>query len=229
MSAAILFDLDGTLVDSAPGIVESLKSAFARCGIVTRVEIDRSIVGPPLRQTLARVSGCNDPAMLDVLAEQFKAVYDTAGYRATAIFAGVDDMLRAIHSAGVQCHVVTNKRLVPTRLILEHLGWVQLVRKVHTLDSSSAANKTELVARVLGDFHLSTGQTVLIGDSREDLRAASANGLGFIAAGWGYVDHHLRHEPGLDIAQIPSEVLFRLKEGSLLGHRYDTSNARRAP
>ena len=75
----IVFDLDGTLIDSAPAILASFRAAFVHTGIAPAVAIDESVIGPPLTETLQLLSGSDDPALIGRLAEAFKASYDGAG------------------------------------------------------------------------------------------------------------------------------------------------------
>ncbi len=130
----ILFDLDGTLIDSAPAILASFREAFARSGIAPARAIDASVIGPPLAETLELLSGSADPALLGRLAEAFKASYDSEGYQATAAFAGVGELLADLAGAGLTLSIATNKRLHPTRLILDHLGWTGHFAHVYALD-----------------------------------------------------------------------------------------------
>ncbi|MDD3352506.1 HAD hydrolase-like protein [Zoogloea sp.] len=184
----ILFDLDGTLIDSAPAILASYREAFARCGVAPARPIDESIVGPPLTETLQLLTGSHDQALIGRLAEGFKASYDREGYTQTAAYAGVAEMLEALKSAGLQLSIATNKRIHPTRLILEHLGWSPCFDHVYALDlfAPRLPHKAAMIARLLADHALPQDASIYIGDRSEDGESADANGLPFIAATWGY-------------------------------------------
>ena len=110
----ILFDLDGTLIDSAPAILASFRDAFAQTGIAPVRSIDESIIGPPLLETLQLLSGSQDAALTGRLADAFKASYDTEGYKATAAYAGVGALLTSLAGAGLTLSIATNKRIHPT-------------------------------------------------------------------------------------------------------------------
>ena len=186
---AIIFDLDGTLVDSAPSILASLAQAFADCGLQPRVPLTANLIGPPLRDTLANLyAGAPDNAALDRLTAAFKRHYDSQGYRQTQAFDGVEPMLRSLAAAGLDMHIATNKRALPTRLILDHLGWSELFGQVYALDSFSPAmpHKAALLARLLADTGLSAGNCAYVGDRAEDGQAARANHLPFFWAAWGF-------------------------------------------
>ncbi|WP_028993959.1 HAD family hydrolase [Azonexus hydrophilus] len=184
----IIFDLDGTLIDSAPAILASFRAAFAHTGIAPAVTIDESVIGPPLTETLQLLSGSADPALIGRLAEAFKASYDGAGYRETAAYAGVGELLAELAGAGLTLSIATNKRIHPTRLILDHLGWRVHFAHVYALDliSPRLANKAAMIARLLADQGIAKEQAIYIGDRSEDGESADANGLPFIAVTWGY-------------------------------------------
>ena len=184
----ILFDLDGTLIDSAPAILASFREAFASTGIAPVRSIDESVIGPPLTETLQLLSGSNDPALIGQLADAFKASYDSEGYKATAAYAGVGDLLAQLAAAGRQLSIATNKRTHPTRLILAHLGWLDYFSHVYALDlfSPRLPNKAAMIARLLADQNIPREQAIYIGDRSEDGESADANNLPFIAVTWGY-------------------------------------------
>lgn len=184
----ILFDLDGTLIDSAPAILASFRDAFARAGVTPVIPIDDSIIGPPLTETLQLLAGSTDAALIDRLADGFKASYDTEGYKATAPYAGVGEMLAGLKAAGLRLAIATNKRIHPTRLILEHLGWRAHFEHIYALDlfSPRLPHKAAMIGRLLADHEIPVAGSIYIGDRSEDGESADANQLPFLAATWGY-------------------------------------------
>ena len=184
----ILFDLDGTLIDSAPAILASFREAFAQTGIAPVRAIDASVIGPPLTETLQLLSGSDDPALVARLAEAFKASYDSEGYKATAAYAGVGALLAKLAGAGLRLSIATNKRIHPTRLILAHLGWSDFFSHVYALDlfTPRLPDKAAMIGRLLADQAIPKDQAIYIGDRSEDGESADANGLPFIAVTWGY-------------------------------------------
>jgi len=184
----IIFDLDGTLIDSAPAILESFRAVFEAAGRKPVRPIDASIIGPPLAETLALLSDDPDHAVLQDLAARFAAIYDTTGLLRTEAYAGVDAVLRHLHRQGLTLHIATNKRLFPTRKILEHLGWSALFHHVYALDlfEPRLPDKATMIQRLLADQQLPHDRAIYVGDREEDGLAAQRNELPFLAATWGY-------------------------------------------
>lgn len=185
---AIIFDLDGTLVDSAPGILGAFAHAFSSCGLEPVVPLTPGVIGPPLRDTLRHLAGVADPHVLDRLTAAFKSHYDSAGYLETQPFPGVETMLATLANAGLDLHIATNKRAFPTRRILAHLGWTTLFDRVYALDvfNPPLPDKAGLIARLLVDAGLDAAQCAYVGDRQEDRLAARANRLTFYWAAWGF-------------------------------------------
>lgn len=185
---AILFDLDGTLIDSARSILSGFALALEREGLTPAVPLAPALIGPPLPKTLATLAGTTDPAVIERLSVAYREAYDGGGYRETEVYPGVPSMLKSLASSGIALHIVTNKRIAPTQLILAHLGWTAWFRGIYALDAlePAAPHKTALVREVLARESLGAASTWMIGDSNEDRAAAEGNGLRFFSATWGY-------------------------------------------
>lgn len=212
MPADILFDLDGTLIDSSPGILASFGRILAADGLRPAVPLEASLIGPPLMATLRQVSGLADEARLAQLAEAFKQDYDTAGCLATEMFPGVAAGLAQLAATGARLFIVTNKRMLPTRRILEALGLAQCFAGIHTRDETEppAASKAAVTKRLVAHYAIDPARACFVGDSDEDAAAARENGLAFIHATYGY--------GGSALPVRPHAVLERFAElPSLLG------------
>lgn len=209
----ILFDLDGTLIDSAPAILASFKAAFSTCALTPVRAISADIIGPPLTETLQILSGSVDPALINRLSEAFKTSYDSTGYRATTAYAGVTELLISLKTAGCTLAIATNKRLYPSRLILDFLGWQNYFSQVYALDlfTPRLPDKATLLTRLIEDHAIPKAAAVYIGDRAEDGHAAQANALPFIAANWGYGSLSAAELlPGWKIASTPEILLNQL-------------------
>lgn len=184
----ILFDLDGTLIDSSPGILASFARVLAAHGLAPVVALDPSIIGPPLADTLRTLSGIGDETLLAALADDFKRDYDSIGYRQTEPYPGVPEGLAALAAAGLRLYIITNKRIVPTRKILDALGLASHFAGVHSRDETTpaAASKAAVVRRVMADRGIRPSGALFVGDTEEDAEAARDNELRFVHATWGY-------------------------------------------
>lgn len=185
---ALIFDFDGTLVDSSESILACFTAALATHGIVPQVPLTAAIIGPPLRATLSHLAGTQEATLIEHLAATFMAHYDDEGYKATRSYPGIPEMLERYVSSGIALHLATNKRQKPTQLILKHLGWSRWFDSVYSLDSTVPAypDKTTMLAQLLREHAIISRTAAYVGDRPEDGQAADANGLSFFAANWGY-------------------------------------------
>jgi phosphoglycolate phosphatase len=183
-----VFDFDGTLIDSAPGILAGFAAALQAAELTPCVPLSESLIGPPLAETLMRLSGSEDAKLISFLTEQFKLYYDTTGVVTTPAYPHVQAMLEGLMDTGVELHIATNKRLAVTHAILDHLGWRDYFASVYALDmvTPRLANKPALLAKQIAEQDLNKTNTIYIGDKYEDGEAATANQLGFYYAAWGY-------------------------------------------
>jgi phosphoglycolate phosphatase len=190
MNKYLIFDLDGTLIDSAPSILASYAHVFASNRIATQQPLTSAMIGPPLMQTLAKLSGVEDAEVLSDLAQQFKSHYDSEGYKQTLIYNGVPQFLASLQAAGFKLYIATNKRYVPTLKIVQHLGWEQYFSGIFALDYYLPAltNKGQMLGQILSDLSITPKDALYIGDRYEDGTAAEQNGLPFVLVSWGYFD-----------------------------------------
>jgi phosphoglycolate phosphatase len=185
---AIIFDLDGTLVDSSAGILASFAGAFQSCGQKPVHALSSDIIGPPLMQTLHLLAGTEDVAVIEPLAAAFKAYYDEEGFRETKVYAGVPAMLQLLAQDSRPVFIATNKRKRPTDAIIDWLKWGSYFQAVYALDSFQppAPSKGALIRHILDTHQLAPGRTLYIGDREDDARAASEANTCFYQAVWGY-------------------------------------------
>jgi phosphoglycolate phosphatase len=132
---ALIFDSDGSPVDSAEEILESLRHAFSVCDLRTARPLAAECVGPPIREMLSSIMDPKDSDRLDDLLTSFRANYDSEGFRKSRPNPGVFDMLSTLSPNGLLLSIVTNRRLLPTGRLIAMLGWNRLFDRIYSIDS----------------------------------------------------------------------------------------------
>ncbi|MGX5696167.1 HAD hydrolase-like protein [Agromyces soli] len=187
--SAVLFDLDGTIIDSAHDITGSLAHTFQSFGHpVPDAETLRSYVGPPLVETF-RLSGSFDEAQAAEAVAVYRAHY--ADYvLASPVFPGVAGLLERLHSAGVPIALATSKPEHTARAVLENHGLSRWFTEITGADESvGRSSKASVVAealRRLGERGIETDRAVLVGDRGYDVQGALANDVPAVVVEWGY-------------------------------------------
>jgi phosphoglycolate phosphatase len=191
----VLFDMDGTLLDSLPGIAYSVKAAFGGAGLPERPFNLRQQIGPPIRTILSRAAETDDPVLLDNLEGHFRASYDSDGWRQSIWYPGALDVLQTMNNRGHRLFIVTNKpRHISTKAI-EAEGLASLFERIYTRDSRQPpyASKADMLQSLLTDQHLSPQDCVMVGDTMEDASAASMHKINFIFMEHGYGEFSSTH------------------------------------
>jgi phosphoglycolate phosphatase len=209
----LFLDLDGTLVDSAPAIIHSLASALQVHAIDPVRKLGSELIGPPLMQTLKNITGINDDMLLEQVAETFRCTYDEYGYKMTKPYPGLLDTLEAMSGDGHILFIITNKRLHPTRLIINHLGLADLFSDVITLDITTPPhpNKASALAWALRLHRIKSTGSVMVGDTQDDIIAAASNNMPMVVADYGYGNAVMQHEMPTsariaDIGELPDII-----------------------
>lgn len=178
---AVLFDLDGTLVDSEPMAAEAFAWAFQECG--GRGE-------PPVEQFFALAGSPFETICVALdLPTGMPTAFRQASHERMAslrLFAGIGDLLAALAQADVAMGVITGKDRPRTEQVLRHLGIDHLMGAVVTPDDTPRAKPSpEGVWWLCAALGVSVQETVLVGDSMIDMQAGRAAGVATIGSTWG--------------------------------------------
>ncbi len=183
---ALLFDLDGTLIDSWEDIAASLNHTLGRLKIApkSREEV-QSYVGDGVKTLLTRATGRSDPAFLDQAIEIFKPYYKEHCVDKTALYPGVQEILK--HFDGKQCAVVSNKPVEMVDKTLERLGIRKYFKSV--MGAESTPNRKphpEPVQKTLERLKVKPDSGLMIGDGTADMESGAAAGVKTCAVTYGY-------------------------------------------
>ena len=184
----LLFDLDGTLSDNYDGISRSIRHALDTVGVPAPDETTlRTCVGPPLRESLARLLASADATAIEAALAAYRERFDDVGWRENTLYEGVPEALAALAAAGARMYVCTTKPEVFATRIIAHFGLDAVVTRVYGVDLAGALDdKRTLLAHLLATESLQADRAIMIGDRHLDVRAAQANGTRAVGVLWGY-------------------------------------------
>jgi phosphoglycolate phosphatase len=188
--SSVLWDLDGTIVDSAPGITSTLAWTFEQLGMPVPTPAEMlAWVGPPLLDSFREVAALPEDEARAALAV-YRARYRSVGVYDATLYPGVDAVLRELRAAGVPQSLATSKPESLARAILEHEGLLAELDVITGASEderrSAKADVVALALRRLAEGGADVSAPVLIGDRAHDIEGAAAHGVPTIFAAWGY-------------------------------------------
>lgn len=189
----ILFDLDGTLINSSRGIKYSLTKALSSVlPDFTIAQISTSLIGPPVPEMFKQIVGISDLNLIHNLTQEFRKSYDSEGWKKTDVYEGVIETLCQFSQFNITMFVVTNKPSKPTFKILERLQMLHFFEDIISPDTVTPphTSKSAICQDILTKHQLNRQYAIVVGDSRDDANAAKSCGLTFIAATYGYGKVH---------------------------------------
>jgi phosphoglycolate phosphatase len=186
MRKTAIFDLDGTLTDSKPGIIGCLTRALEAHGVEWTGSLDW-FIGPPAEQSWRRLMPDADEQRRAALVDHYRSCYSAKGWAENSVYPGIPEVLQSLQSSGWELFVCTSKREHYALRILERFELSQYFRAVYA-DTVGSINhtKTALLRRLLEEQSVDPAGAIMVGDRHFDIEAAGANGLASIAVTYGY-------------------------------------------
>ena len=188
--SSIVFDLDGTLVDSVKGIELSFKYAFYNTYGEDLKQSIKFLIGPPIDQVLVKFNGEKDLDMINKFIGFFKDHYDIIGFKESQLFSGVIHTLKILKENEIKIFIATNKRYLPTQKILSWLKIDDYFLAIYCSDFPryEFSSKTQMLGNLIMNHNLIKEEILMIGDTINDSEAATNNNINFAFVEYGYGD-----------------------------------------
>lgn len=199
MFKAVLFDLDGTINDSGPGIMNSVRYSLEKMGYpVPGTETLRRFVGPSLVYSYTTFCGLDEETAWKAV-EVYRECYHAGECYNLFIYDGIRELLADLKKAGIASAVVTSKPEGMAKQILAHFDMTQYFDAIVGPDPYDPSNKkSALIKRALNMLHLSADEVIMVGDSRFDIIGAKEAGCASIGVTYGYGTREELVENGAD-------------------------------
>ena len=206
----ILFDLDGTITDSAPGITSSLAWMFEQLGLPIPSPAELlAYVGPPILDAFRDQAGF-DPAESQHALAVYRSHYLQYGAFDSTVYPGIAEVLGAVHASPLPMSLATSKPEGPATIILEHFGLLQYFDVITGASADEVRSaKADVVAEALVRLQAmgaDVSKPVLVGDREHDVHGAGANGVPTIFVEWGYGSAD-EQAGTIAVARTPADLL----------------------
>lgn len=202
----VIFDCDGTLVDSQHLITACMGEAFAALGRpAPSREATLSIVGLSLYEAFAVLTSPDDPH-IPALIEGYKAAFQAQRLKpdnAEPLYEGAREVVDWLGGQGAVLGIATGKSQRGVRIVMTHHGLFERFSTIQTADDAPSKPHPAMIAQAMAAVGATPAETVMIGDTTYDLDMARAAGVASIAVTWGY------HAPDLLAARRPHALITR--------------------
>ena len=182
----VIFDLDGTLADTSPGIIESVEHTV---GVMGWAPLDRkqllSFIGPPLRRSFAACCGCSEEEAQEAVTV-FRTHYQAGAVLHAEVYPGIRQLCAMLRERGIGMAVATNKPQRFAEALVQHFGLGDYLSPVCGADEAGRLKKADLIRQGAEGLHAALSETVLIGDTDNDAEGAAAAGVQFLAVTYGF-------------------------------------------
>ncbi len=187
MYDTVLFDLDGTLTDSAEGIIRCARAAIENAGYPDLApDIYRKFIGPPLKDSFMRFCGMSaEEASAAVV--YYRKIYTVSGWKENRLYPGIRALVKGLNKAGITVLLATAKPLVQAERILDYFGLKQYFTVcVGPVGDNDTSDKGELILRALNG--LNYRHAAMVGDRGSDISGAHHAGVEGIGVRYGFAD-----------------------------------------
>ncbi len=204
---AVVFDFDGTICATAPGIVKSAKYALEAFGYP--VPEDESelefFIGPPLLVTFQERFGADAQTALE-LVKKYRERYTNQGVYESELYGGIEPLLSALKKDGFKLGIASSKPQKYIETLLERFGVMQYFDCVCGVSfTADCESKASIISRCLETLGIAGEDAVMVGDKSYDTDGAKANGMLSVGALWGYGTKFEFIEAGTDFLAEKAE------------------------
>ncbi len=182
----VLFDLDGTLIESGPGIIAAARDVLRQMGLPDKPdEVMKTMIGPPLAECFRGVLEVPASRVAEAV-ELYREAAKTIGIDLIKPYPGVKEMLSSIKNAGVRVGVVTSKITPTAKEHILRFGLAPYIEYVRGGFPGGSADKAVLIASALEELQIRADEAVMVGDRHFDIIGAKQTGVAAIGVTYGY-------------------------------------------
>ncbi|WP_024850567.1 HAD family hydrolase [Hydrogenovibrio kuenenii] len=178
----IIFDLDGTLIDSRQGILNTLDVVSQKV-IGSKFQCNVSQIGPPIAEMLKLFFPDVSGKDMNLALTEFRGHYDSQGWSEYKLYDDIKSVLNKLKKKGYKLSVATNKPKIPTCKILKDAGIEKMFENILCFDADKYLSKSSMVTEIIC---AGRDSYVMVGDSYDDGKAAKENGIKFVYCSYGF-------------------------------------------
>lgn len=188
--SSYIFDLDGTLANTAGDVMASMRAALVQNGLPDG-DVTTDLIGPPLPEMYRMILGDVPEDLLGKLVQDYRKVYNASGTPLTTLFPGIPAVLQHLQARGARLFVATNKSCISTFPLLERLGIRNVFAGIMCPDAlidtlGREVSKFEMIRHILAHWDIDPMQSIMAGDSVPDVTSGISAGVHTLGVLYGY-------------------------------------------
>lgn len=211
----VIFDLDGTLMNTSPGIFTTANWTMKKLGkpIETNLKQLSKFIGPPLKDCF-RVTYDLDENLIEKACSIFRESYQNHGQYLSTIYDGMEDLLITLTENGIDCAVGTLKFEDVAHNMIKDKGLDKYFKRVYGSNLNGSISKASICQRIVKELNYKDDEVILVGDTKGDLMGAKKANIDFIAVtyGFGFNKELIQTEDMFSICSDVEQILDSLKK-----------------
>lgn len=184
-----IFDLDGTLIDSAPEVLSCIKRAFDNCNVsFDESRLNTDIMGPTMYEIVKLVNPTlKDDDVIQKIVSEYRYLYDNDENDITKLYPNIKKLLETLKRNNKKIFIATNKPKIPTLRLVKQLN-INFFDDIYTVDKydNKKINKQQMIEDIVLKYNLGKEKTIMIGDCLSDIEAGIKAQVKTLVALWGY-------------------------------------------
>lgn len=213
----LIFDWDGTLMDSAAHITQCMRNAIAITGAAARTDAEiRHIIGLGLEEAIQHLYPQEPHSLIREIADEYRQEFLVRSKHSSELFAGARETLYALAEQGYYLAIATGKSRRGLDKVLEETGLAELFPITRCADETHSKPHPQMLEEILTDYDAASHDALMIGDSEYDLLMARNIGMDSLAVSYGVheLERLLQHQPRGhvdDVSFIPAWLTQQIK------------------
>ncbi|MBP1763534.1 MAG: haloacid dehalogenase superfamily, subfamily variant 3 with third motif having or [Firmicutes bacterium] len=183
----MIFDVDGTLLDTSEGIIRAVRYTVEKCGFAEPEEaVMKTFIGPPIKESFARIYGV-DGKTADELTMIFRDRYKDVDLLKAKRYDGILTVFESLKSLGIQSAIATYKRQDYAEKIVRHFGFGRYTNIIFGADNENKLKKKDIIEKCIIESRMeNNSHFLMIGDSDNDALGARQLGIDFLGVTYGF-------------------------------------------
>lgn len=187
MKKLIIFDLDGTLLDTSEGIMHCYRKTGEILNLKENIfENKKCVIGGPLKDGFRRLYMIDSESQLEKAIAAYRSLYQSEGINMFTAYQGIEELLKNLKENGYLLAVATLKAESYAKQMLDSSGLAEYFDVIHGWDGTDSCTKAYIITKVIFTLNLIPSDSILVGDSEYDAYGADAAEVDFLGVSYGF-------------------------------------------